>query len=362
MNESVVLPAREAIHSYVAHVRLHLSDLPPEELDELIGGLEADLAERATELPDGADLTSAFGAPEAYAAELRSAAGLPPRVVQPAPAPPRVSAVRQLETSGRASREGLLARHPWLADLRPVWWVARGVILGVLPLFIVGGGHVGPAFWLFAIAGAALSFWWSRREPAPSSWSNRLAILASAVAIVLALPLALTFAARSAWSDQSAQIIYSDPTAAAAGAEGVWVNGEPATSLYAYDAEGNRIDRVRLFNQYGQAVAIPVEALDRINQTVSERTGSPLPQEPDGSFDVNRVVFPIRWGQLTGWEASIGDWEPPVKITALAPHASTSADPSATATPDPGASASPSASPAPSGSAAQPSPPPTATP
>ena len=37
MNESVVLPAREAIHSYVANVRFHLSDLPSEELDELVG-------------------------------------------------------------------------------------------------------------------------------------------------------------------------------------------------------------------------------------------------------------------------------------------------------------------------------------
>ena len=58
---------------FAAKVREALSDLPPDELDELTDGLEADLAERAEE--SGLEL----GDPSAYAEELRAAAGYPPR-------------------------------------------------------------------------------------------------------------------------------------------------------------------------------------------------------------------------------------------------------------------------------------------
>ncbi|HQH08437.1 MAG TPA: hypothetical protein PLU83_06645 [Phycicoccus sp.] len=347
MNESVVLPAREAIHSYVANVRFHLSDLPSEELDELVGGLEADLAERATELPDGADLSSAFGAPEAYAAELRSAAGLPPRVVEAVPAPPRPGFLREQELSWRASRDAFLATHSWAAELRPVWWVTRGAILAMPVALMTGIGLGNPVAWLMVLAGAGLSFWWSRRDPAPSTWTNRLGILASVAALLLAIPMALTVMARSAWSGGSNQAVYSEPQWSAGpvmGSEGVWVNGEPATNLYVYDADGNRIDRVRIFNQYGQAVAVPLEGLEQINVELGRTSQPALPTNPDGSRDVNRVVFPIRWGSLTGWEASTGQWEPPVKISTLPADPQASADPSATATPAPTATPEPSPS------------------
>ena len=364
MNESVVLPAREAIHSYVAHVRHHLSDLPAEELDELIGGLEADLAERATELPDGADLTSAFGAPEEYAAELRSAAGLPPRVATPPPAPAKVSALRENEASWRASREAFLAKHSWAAELRPVWWVARGAILALVPLFVFGVPLFGLGFWFLTIAGAALSFWWSRRDPAPSTWAHRIAILASAAAILISLPLALTMPARAAWTGES-QVIYSESMSngGSAGGEGVWVNGEPASNLYVYDADGNRLDRVRIFNQYGQAVAVPFEGLDHVEADLTDRTGQGLPRKADGEFDVNRFVFPMSWGTQTGWEASDGGWEPPVKISTLPADPRASTGPSPSATPAPSTTpASPTASPSPSEPAADASPSPSATP
>lgn len=375
MNESVVLPAREAIHSYVAHVRHHLSDLPPEELDELIGGLEADLAERASELPNGADLASAFGAPEAYAAELRSAAGLPPRVVTPAPAPPRGNVLRENELHWRSLREGFVAKHSWASELRPVWWVVRGAILAAsLGLVFLGVGPFHPLVALLMLIGAALSFWWARRDPAPSSWANRLAILASAVALVAVIPMFFTLMARADFGGGTQYVYVDSPQSGGTnGSDGVWVNGEPATSLYAYDAEGNRLDRVRLFNQYGQAVAIPLQGLDELDQEARQQTDQSLPRKDNGEFDVNRVVFPLTWGTLTGWEASSGSWEPPVKISPLKPATSASpgagqpsASPSPSLAPSPAASsspsASPSASPPPSEPAADTSPAPTPAP
>lgn len=62
---------------FVAAVREALQDLAPDEVDELTGGLEADLDDALAD--DSVGGIERFGSPEGYAAELRSAAGLPPR-------------------------------------------------------------------------------------------------------------------------------------------------------------------------------------------------------------------------------------------------------------------------------------------
>ena len=78
------------VRGYAQAVRLHVADLGPEVTEDLTGGLEADLTEaladaapvaaRAGDPHDDVvlDLTSYFGTAEAYATELRAAAGLPP--------------------------------------------------------------------------------------------------------------------------------------------------------------------------------------------------------------------------------------------------------------------------------------------
>jgi uncharacterized membrane protein len=66
--------ALPVITEFAAAVRSALSDLGPDEADDLTDGLEADLTDR---LADG-DATE-LGDPAAYAEELRAAAGLPHR-------------------------------------------------------------------------------------------------------------------------------------------------------------------------------------------------------------------------------------------------------------------------------------------
>ena len=81
MNDTTVIGAAgqvEDVRAYVRAVRAWLGDLPADEVEDLTAGMEADLAERAAE--SGGPLGGLLGQPEAYAAELRSAAGLPPRV------------------------------------------------------------------------------------------------------------------------------------------------------------------------------------------------------------------------------------------------------------------------------------------
>ena len=133
--------ARSAdVRAYVTAVRSWLSDLPSDEVEDLTAGMEADLDERAAETGDR--LGALLGEPEAYAAELRAAAGLAPRVV------PVVGAgaagpglVEALVTLLRARADGILTRWPWLRELRPTWWLARGAALGWLLSMWTGTGR-----------------------------------------------------------------------------------------------------------------------------------------------------------------------------------------------------------------------------
>lgn len=93
--------------AFAAAVREALNDLPAEDVDELVDGLEADLTERAA---DG-DADFEFGDPDLYAAELRSAAGLPDR--SPLPPHPRQGVqhdIRRIEESGRRIWRGMPQR------------------------------------------------------------------------------------------------------------------------------------------------------------------------------------------------------------------------------------------------------------
>ena len=75
MNDTTVMGVADGVAAYVREVRAELVDLPAEDVDDITGGMEADLSELAAE--SGGDLVGRLGSPSQYAAELRSAAGLP---------------------------------------------------------------------------------------------------------------------------------------------------------------------------------------------------------------------------------------------------------------------------------------------
>jgi hypothetical protein len=163
MNDTTVIGAEaqvDDVQAYVRAVRAWLGDLPADEVEDLTAGMEADLAERAAE--SGGPLGGLLGQPEAYAAELRAAAGLPPRVEVVVP-----DAVPTEPWTDRLVRDAhdLLARHPWLRELRPTWWLARGAVAGWVLAAVLGTGRT----LLLPLVGAALSMWLGlvlrRREP-----------------------------------------------------------------------------------------------------------------------------------------------------------------------------------------------------
>ena len=90
------------VAGYAAAVRRSLVDLGPELVDDLTDDLEADLADALDDerhVAHGRGLLDQFGPPEAYAAELRAAAGLAP-AVRPARAACGCSATRSRTRAG----------------------------------------------------------------------------------------------------------------------------------------------------------------------------------------------------------------------------------------------------------------------
>ena len=238
---------------FAAAVRAHLEDLPETELDELLDGLQADLAER---LADGGEL----GDPRHYADELRQAAGLPERG-SGAPRRPRRSlgeAMRDAETGlvARirdfwAATSGRRAVRDFVISLRPLWWVLRGAVVAMLLLWMFGHPVVNglplsfPALLLTA-ALVVLSVQWGRGSWTPRTWLVVLRRVASTVAVIALLPVTAVV-----WNAMaSPHYIESEPYEM----YGLSSNGERIDNIFAFDCTGRPIDGVQLFDQHGRPI------------------------------------------------------------------------------------------------------------
>ncbi|WP_377644454.1 hypothetical protein [Oryzobacter terrae] len=345
MNDTTVIGSPRAsdadVLDYVGAVRAWLGDLPQEEVDDLTAGMQADLAERAAE--SGARLGDLLGEPEAYASELRAAAGLPPRAEGSRyGVGTRRGVVAEVAVALRAAGARTLTRSPWLRDLRPVWWVARGVALGGVVAAMLGGGR-----FLLMVLGASLSFWAGRVIAAREVRSGPGTFLAvvNVVAALALVPVAV-------WVlDSRTEVVGS-----AVSDSGVWVNGGSVSNLYVYDAAGQRVPGARVFDQFGQPVSLDPSVVTVVTGPDGEATAWP----PD---TVTLSVFPVRGSGSDAWSGEPESWVPPLSISPLPEQVAPSPSPSPSEAPSSGASGppSPSASPTPStGSSTTPGP--TATP
>ncbi len=238
----------ERIRSFAASVRTHLGDLPGDEVEEIISGLIADLTDQANDSDGALEL----GDPGEYAAELRAAAGLPERVdgATRVPLRERVRAWRE-HTAARIRQNPAAA---WVLDLlvslRPAWWVLRG-----WGLYAAGNGivrHSGPiprtlVGWLTLGVLFLISVQWGRGRWLPQNFVRHVRTVASVIAL-LALPFAIT----SATAPQFTYISYEEgPTYEEAPAQGLLLDGVQVGNIFAYDENGDPIDRVQLFTDKG---------------------------------------------------------------------------------------------------------------
>ncbi len=319
--------------SYVAQVRAALADLSPDDLDDLTGGMAADLAELLRER--GGALTDHLGTPAAYAAELRAAAGLP------TPGAARSRNSRWTPEAIKASFAAARAEHPILdqavgyaISLRPAWWFLRGAVAAGVLVVVFGligsiGGVV--AAMMIVLMGAVLSVviglrTGGRAPSLPGVVVNSVLGAAAALMGIAALGTALN----------PSPLLYQTVEQGPA-------NVVNTSNLFVYDSAGKRVDGARVFTAEGEALRTAWQL----------STGGGLVLDALTRLDVYGVPVPDAYphaapGQDPWTPASGPDphWTPPASLPPLAPLAKP--------TPSPGAS-SPAASTVPMPNAGPPS-------
>ena len=243
---------------YLTAVGRRLDDLPADERSALLEDLALHLeAVRAED--DDRSIETRLGPADAYAAELRAAAGLPPRTEgTPRPA-----------GRGFQHRVATLLAHPWtgevrrlLVELRPGWWVLRGYLLVLVPSALAGdasdfpvpeplGSHVlGVLAVLAAIVGSVAL---GRRE---SARPLRVALVAGGVLLgLLGFGVALD-APHAADGDQGVDYAYAPVVDQAVGEYPLVSRYGPVTDVLPYAADGTLLEDVLLYDQDGRPLQV----------------------------------------------------------------------------------------------------------
>ncbi|TDD21010.1 hypothetical protein E1218_21565 [Kribbella turkmenica] len=395
-----------AVAIYLAQVRAELSDLPSGELEDVLEDVSGHLTEVAAEFeaePTTEALQERLGTPREYAAELRTAAGYPPRT-QPvadrdaarkalrwglvaATAGPFLVAigifywshdetvffgvlgfavlflaaylgVRALRDNdprivledprGRRGAEavrGLVDQIPpnvrseLVTIGQPVWWVARGAIGGGGFFALFGAGAVAV---VGAVAGAAVSIWIGRRTQQDRRWLWYVVPLniVAAVAVPAFLSAAYMGASFGFLNDYGDYSSSSSYTP-----DGLVLNGTPVSNIYPFDAQGKQVS-VRLYDQEGNPIALRLEDCEAsYGRTDRDSTSNVVP---------HRVI--------TGDESGNFGEEPNCRDTDKAPFVPPPAPATATPAPTPTGTPSASASSTPTGTTPTPTPAPGTTP
>ncbi len=308
--------------AYAAAVRSYLDDLSPDVVEELAGGLEADLTDLAAESPE--PLGSRLGDPAGYAAELRAAAGLGPRV-----APGRVRVLDPFRDGWR-DVAGSLRSKPWWAraasiahDLRPVWWVARAWVAWKMVVSALGLDNpysdLASSFGTFMllllfVAGSVALERGLFRE---SGATGALVRAGNVLAVLLLLP-ALAIGTAGA-ADGHESYGYPDPQLQT----GLVNDGNGVTNVFPYGPDGQPLRGVTLLDQDGDPLAVdPTLLAAQEEGTTAEFQvpGYTLDGEvrwnvfPQGSAQVDAETFWREWGANDGY-----DFLPGAEFTPAAP-------------------------------------------
>ena len=249
MTAPVTSPAAQA---YLAAVQAELADLPADERAELLEDLEQHLTALEEE---GCDqpLIARLGPPAEYAAELRAAAGLPPRE--------RTTRSRRLPLrktwTALARSAAVRETRAFLPTLAPAWWVMRGYLVVLLPCLrqsagtrdfpipAPGGSHaVGvTAVAIAVLLSVALG---RRRLPRPAT----VLVLAVDVALALAAVGVLRDAPRRLTTHRVEVITQvQDPEFRLSP---LITQHGPVTDIYPYAADGTPLHDVLLYDQDGR--------------------------------------------------------------------------------------------------------------
>jgi hypothetical protein len=365
---------RPEVATFVAQVRASLSDLSPEEVEELTGGLDADLEERLEDTGPGTAPPD-LGDPSAYAAELRAAAGLPPRGAgggRRAAGPGQIArgVAHEIALTWKPAADAV-RRQPWwpqfresVVALRPAWWIARAwVAWWMLQYLSTSSSRLLPSgfgtFVLLLVAvGVSVALGrglLDRRLRLDRPWAPVLLTLLNAFAAVVLLP-----ALSSVGSDVETIV----ETQAVQDQGGLVVDGNPVRNIFAYDAQGRPIPLVQLYDQDGRPLDVAHEPYTDAfgQQAYTGPDGRPVAPFVDDRSRNRWNVFPLPlasypeplYGENDGEPtatASASVAQPPAPLVAVPPITGILGFPSSSPTVpgDPSASSGASSGPATSG-------------
>lgn len=267
---TTALPVRPDVAAFVARVRESLADLTEEERLELTEGLEADLTDQVAEHDGGV-----LGDPGDYARELRTAAGLDaaPRRRMRAPSarslPAHVASVREW-WDVRVSHPRVAPVWSLLVALRPAWWVLRAWVAAVIVARLVPGWYDFGLTWLpgvqppialillvGCIAGSALvglgRIWPGASPTGSRGWAARLVLVVLNIGAVIAVPYINAQLDAQSWSRYSQG--YNEAQWSG-GDEGLVNRGNQVCNIAAYDASGQPLVGVQLFDQAGRPLGV----------------------------------------------------------------------------------------------------------
>lgn len=256
--------ASPAVSAFAAAVRSALSDLPADEVDDLTDGLEADLGERLAEYDaahDGGGGVEELGDPVAYAEELRTAAGLPTRAPTRRGIAAEFAELRHAPSILRRDIRGLIARTPalgrgaaFLVSLRPAWWVFRALAISALFAIWVGGAPFNGFTAVFGVAALIVSVQFGRGRWLPFAWMRAL-LLTLNIALAIATPFVIF-----GWATQLNNATYTESYAESidpsGSGDGLTSNGNEVSNIFAYDAQGDPLTDVQLFDQDGHPLNV----------------------------------------------------------------------------------------------------------
>lgn len=363
MTTTTLATLLDHVSAYAAAVRAALRDLPPDQVDELTDGLEADLAEALEdregpvvtgEIPLGRlaaaagatpptgsaaliDLTRRFGPATEYAAELRTAAGLAP-ASGPARAEPVVrrpgfsvrAAVERVRQTRREVVESLRASGTigpvlgLLESFAPVWWLARAWSWWVVVMMVLNPYQYPEIFryvprgfweWVGLVALVALSVadgrgWGTRRW-----WTAGLLGVAGLVAggyLLVIVPAAYSLLQAVRWDGGSSVEYVEVPVEVpqAQPQEGVFVDGMQVSNLYVYDADGDPLQGVQIFDDRGRPVRTTFDGgwLPWELPGVSEPWFLAAAMDGDGRARWN--VYPLLGAPASAWDVENPDGPP----------------------------------------------------
>jgi hypothetical protein len=238
------------VRAYLGAVRTRLDDLPAEEREDLLADVEPSILESAGESDVPVELR--LGPPDAFADELRAAAGLPPRAHSAA------GFARRSLRERIAAADMRLASSPLLRALAPAWWVVRGFIAaGVLDVILGGSflsGNDSSGYTLLMTLAAALLIAASVAIGIRRPRRTVPFALANLVILAVALPVG-GHVADGVRVSGSHQVVLRAPTLGDM-PRGLFFDRAPVENVYAFDRNGRLLQDVRLYDQFGRPISI----------------------------------------------------------------------------------------------------------